>query len=201
MTTIIAVRENGEKARVCIVADSLLVKGGRKEIGGGSFIFSCPKLFVCGDSIVGLSGAVVWNHAIKNLLANRFNGKSLKDPDSLVDDLFDLPFLAHSLYSSTVKQKKLLFELPSTIVANVHGIFEIMDSGRVVKCRNIGIVGTGRQYAHGAIKAENLYSKDLRKIALAGIRAAAKWDPYTKGPFLGWEIAADGIFQEFSEQS
>ena len=200
MTTIIAVRENKEKGGVCIVADSLRVLRGRKELGGGRFTSSYPKLFVCGDSIVGASGSSTWNHAMKNLVANQLNGKSLKDPDSLVDNLFDLPFLARSLYSPTSKEKKLLFEIPSTIVANVHGIFEIMDSGKVVRYRSVGVVGSGREYTYGAMKAENLYTCDLRKVALAGIRAAAKWDPGTKGPFFGWEISAEGVFREFSEQ-
>ena len=105
MTTIIAVREDKEKGAVCVVADSLRLLGRRKELGGGRFISISPKLFVCGDSIVGIAGIAIWNHAVRNLVANRLNGKSLKDPDSLVDDLFDLPFLVHSLYVSTTKEK------------------------------------------------------------------------------------------------
>jgi hypothetical protein len=57
-----------------------------------------------------------------------------------------------------------------------------------------------QEYAYGAMQAENLYTNDPRKIVLAGIRAAAKWDPSTKGPFFGWEITAEGVFREFSEQ-
>ena len=75
-----------------------------------------------------------------------------------------------------------------------------MDSGTVIKCRCVGIVGSGRKFASGAMKAKMLYTKDPRELALAGVRAAAKWDSGTKGPFFGWEISAEGVFQEFSAE-
>ena len=123
MTTIIAVRENGEKGKICMIADSMTRCGERKKIGGGRFFSSPPKLSICGDSIVGCAGNAIWTHAIKNFFADQLSSKSFQDPGSLVDDLYDFPFLAHPLYAPAAEQKKVSYELPDTLVANIHGIF------------------------------------------------------------------------------
>lgn len=68
------------------------------------------------------------------------------------------------------------------LIVNSYGIFEIEYSRMVRQCAMFGAIGTGEEYALGAISA--VYDKidSSQEIALHGLEAAAEFDKKTSLP-------------------
>jgi ATP-dependent protease HslVU (ClpYQ) peptidase subunit len=54
-----------------------------------------------------------------------------------------------------------------------------------------------RDLSHSRKLALDSCTQNAGELAVAGVRAAASWDPYTLGPFYGWNISERGDFDEF----
>jgi len=196
MTTIVAVRKRG---RTCIVSDTLVTYRERRKEASGHLIVPASKLVVCNKMVVGCTGSVSLNHFIPEFL--RSSQDILKTGNSRsLQCLF-------SMFWSELKQKYNTAQIPEDrftsfsrcqiVLALPDRLFEVTAEGCVIENKGVVAIGGGHPFAHGAMKAlEDLDSPT--EIAMAGIRAAAAWDPNTSGPFSGWNISETGKCSEFS---
>lgn len=181
MTTLVAVQKNGRR---CIASDSLTLFGSRKEISG-KHVGSSEKIFQIGHNYIGISGHASWPLILKHYFSGKKKIPLWKTTDEIFEtfntmhrNLKDIYFLTPS-YSpyEPVESSDL-----GIIIINSFGIFEI-DYLRV--CRehiDFCAIGTGEEYALGAMKALYNRMETPKEIAQAGIEAAALYDRKTSLP-------------------
>lgn len=181
MTTIVAIKK---EKRICIASDTLTLFGVRKEIAG-KHVYDEGKILQIGDNFVGIAGHPSWKLILRRYFSKKKPISTWKTADEVFEvfntlhrHLKDLYYLDPS-YSKYEPVESSEFEL---LVANSHGIFEV-DYLRVVRqYHRFSAIGTGEEYALGAIKALYNSLDDVEEIAKIGIEAAAQFDRKTALP-------------------
>ncbi|MDP1834323.1 MAG: hypothetical protein Q8K75_00190 [Chlamydiales bacterium] len=181
MTTIVAVKK---EKRICIASDTLTLFGERKEIAE-KHVYDEGKILQIGNNFIGIAGHSSWSLVFKHYFSKKKRITTWETVDQVFEvfntlhrHLKDLYYLDPS-YSRYEPLESSEFDL---IIANSNGIFEV-DYLRVVRqYHSFSAIGTGEEYALGAIKA--LYSSldDVEEIAKMGIEAAAQFDRKTALP-------------------
>jgi ATP-dependent protease HslVU (ClpYQ) peptidase subunit len=197
MTTIVAVRRNGQ---TCVVADSLVTYGNRRKESYGHLLVPSAKLLLCNGAIVGFPGSVAWDQCLKEffrLLGHDIGTCNLNAVQKLFSNFWQ-SFKEGVEIAQIPDERFTSFSSCQIIVARHDCIFEITAEGCVIENKNVVVVGNGVPFSHGAIRALEPFTQDPFELAMAGVRAAAAWDPNTSGPFLGWSISKTGEFAEFS---
>ena len=198
MTTIVAIRKNGS---TCIVSDSLVTYGKRRKESYGELLVPTPKLSLCKNAIVGFSGSVAWDHGIKEILSSSEYDIGSCSPyilQKLFSDFWQL-FLNKYEIAQVSKERFTSFSKCQMVIARPDSLFEITVEGCVIENKDSIVIGNGAPFSYGAIKALEPLMQDSLELAMAGIKAAAAWDPNTLGPFCGWHISERGEFSEFME--
>lgn len=181
MTTIVAVKKG---KRLCIASDSLSMFGSRKEIGG-KHVYNDGKIIKLGQNYVGLAGHHSWNLILKHYFRKRGKIPEWKTIDQIFEicntlhrELKEVYYLAPS-YSRYEPLESSEFAM---LIVNPYGIFEVDYLRTVRQHSQFTAIGTGEEYALGAIKA--LYDKceDPEKLAKIGVEAAAQYDRKTGLP-------------------
>lgn len=197
MTTIIAVRKKG---RTCIVSDSLTVYGERRKEARDSLIVCTSKLLRFENIVVGFTGDSAWRHVFLDFLRVQKQCLGKLTIEDLITSFQKLWSSCRSEYliSSSQSEYDYYFSCCRIIVTTSKGLFVITIDGKVSKNENLAAIGGGYPFAYGASRAIEDLSDDPFEIAMAGIRAAAAWDPDTSAPFFGWNISETGKLSEFT---
>lgn len=180
MTSITAVKKGG---KICIACDALTSYGGRKEVEGKN-VCKDPKIIPLGSGYIGVSGAAAMSSMLKNYVENR----SFK-PLSTLSGIFRffLDFrreLVHCYFSSQEDHSHLPFHDSGALflIVNNGGIFEINYDGTIRHFLKFAAIGSGENYALGAIASAYDREGDAKEIACLGIRVAASFDRKTMLP-------------------
>jgi ATP-dependent protease HslVU (ClpYQ) peptidase subunit len=177
MTTIVAVKKG---KRICLASDSLSVFGHEKETPGRQ-VDSNPKWIHAGKNTIGISG----HHSWKLLLSAYFSKKKIpvwETPEEVFEAVVKLH---HHLKEHCFFTPPNLRYLPvessefQLLVVNPHGIFEVEHSRTVRQHLYFTAIGTGEEYALGAISAIYEHIGDPEEIARIGIETAAEFDSKT----------------------
>ncbi len=197
MTTIVAVRKHG---RTCIVSDSLVTFGKRRKEASGHLIPPTSKLFFYKNEVIGYAGSLALDCFMIEFLKSSATviGSSDSQAIQAVFSMFwselkrkyDIAQISHDRFTS--------FSCCQIVLALPDSLFEITVEGCAIENKNIVAIGGGAPFSYGAMMALDGLTEDPGEIAMAGIKAAAAWDPNTSGPFSGWDISAIGEFSEFA---
>ena len=190
MTTIVAVQKNG---KICIGADSLTLYGSRKELQ--SKLVSGPdKLFCFEGMVFAATSHPSWNLIFKNYLKT-CSSEDFCDIDRIFKTLCKMHTALKTKYYLTPKTTHDLFESSeyNFLLATKHGLFDIEWDRTIRKCISMAAIGSGEQYALGAMKACYPYFDDPKEIAFAGLKAAACFDVKTELPACMYYVTKDGV--------
>jgi ATP-dependent HslUV protease subunit HslV len=183
MTTIAAVKKG---KRLCIASDGLSTFGSRKETGG-THIHEEGKFIEIGPNLVGISGHSSWRLVLKNYFSGKKTTPLWKTPDQIFE-LFHRMHgeLKEQYYLSPPNLQFLPFESSEfqLLIVNACGIFEVEHSRVVRQYNNYSAIGTGEDYALGAMSAIYDMARDPEEIAKAGVEAAAQFDRKTELPLF-----------------
>ncbi|MGA8164432.1 MAG: hypothetical protein WB791_05315 [Waddliaceae bacterium] len=181
MTTLAAVKKG---KRLCIASDSLALFGFRKEITG-IHVEDEGKIIQIGPNYVGIAGHPSWNLIFTHYFSKEKKINEWKTPDQIFDvfnllhrDLKDLYHFSpsYSRYESFESSDLGL------LIVNSHGIFEVDYLRTVRQFSQFSAMGTGEEYALGAIGAIYSILDDVAEITKVGIEAAIQFDKNTEGP-------------------
>ena len=187
MTTIAAVKKG---KRLCIASDSLALFGSRKEIDG-KHVCGAGKIIQVGQNYIGAAGHPSWNLILKHYFLKQKKTPAWKTADQIFDFFCEMHQVLKDTYYLECKQSSFLpfeesgFEL---LIINPHGIFEVEYSRVVRQYSKFSAIGTGEDYALGAIKAIYDRVDDSGEIAKTGIEAAAQFDLKTEAPIHTYYI-------------
>ena len=180
MTTCVVVRKNNQ---IAIAADSLVTFGDTRLSNAYEIN---QKIFQVGDSYITLAGSAAHFPVMRKLLTEM--GEECKL--STRDEVFTTFSRAHQIlketyFLNTKEDEDDPYESSQLIslVANRHGIFGIYSYREVFSFDRFWGIGSGRNFALGAMYAAYDTASDARAVAEIGVQAGAEFDKSSAAPF------------------
>jgi ATP-dependent protease HslVU (ClpYQ) peptidase subunit len=180
MTTSVVVRKNNQ---IAIAADSLVTFG---ETRLSRDYEDNSKIFRVGDSYVTLAGTTAHFPVMRKLLTEMGESCRLGSRDEVFETYTQVHnILKEKYFLNTREDEDDPYESSqlTSLIANPHGIFGVYSYREVFCFERFWGIGSGRNFALGAMHA--LYGRDAsaREIAEAGVKAGAEFDKNSSGPF------------------
>ncbi|MBS4095215.1 MAG: MFS transporter [Sulfuricella sp.] len=173
MTTIVVVRKNGVAA---IAADSLTTFGDMRL--SSDFDVAHDKIMRCGDSYLGLAGSAAHQLVLENLIARNAKMKLGSRADIYESFRKMHPVLKEECFLNPKEEEDDPYESSqiTALIANPSGIFGVFSMREIFEYKKFWAIGSGREYALGAM--HTVYDQDLsaEEIARIGIEAGIAFD-------------------------
>ena len=185
MTTIVVVRKAGQ---IAIASDSLVTFGEVRLPGGYE---ANQKIIKVDDSYIGLAGSTAHFAVVRRVLVE-MGTLTL----SSRDEVFDTFHRAHSL----LKDKYFLnpkedegdpYESSqiTAVIANPSGIYGVYSLREVFRFERFWGIGSGRNFALGAMFSSYARLRSAQAIAIAGVKAGIEFDKSSSGPHRVFSFA------------
>ena len=180
MTTVVVVRKGGTAV---IAADDLTTFGDTK-LGPGYSTES--KLFRLGDSVIGMAGDAASFLAFRGALEALPPGKrDLHTRDGIFAALLRVhPKMKDDYFLVTKEEDDDPYESSqlTALIANPRGIFGVFSYREVHEYQRFWAIGSGREFALGAMYASYDQIDSAQAIAELGVRAGCEFDTHSGGP-------------------
>lgn len=180
MTTVAAVKKGN---KLCLASDTLITLGSRKEVAD-QHVSNKGKIIQIGPNYLGSSGHASWGLVLSHYFSKK------KVPEWKTEkEIFEVFTLMHEelkkkyhLHTPTLSHLPFESSEFSFLIINCHGIFEIEYSRAVRKYSRFSAIGSGEEYALGAIQSVYDQFEDPEEIAKIGIKAATHFDQHSGLP-------------------
>jgi ATP-dependent protease HslVU (ClpYQ) peptidase subunit len=180
VTTVTVARKGGQ---VAIAADSLVTFGDTRLSHGYE---ANDKLFLVGDSYIGLSGSTAHFPVLRRGLASlKAEELRLHSRDEVFETFLLLhPRLKEQFFLNTKEEDADPYESSqfTVMIANASGLFGVYSYREVFEFDRFWAVGSGRSFALGAMFAGYDKLKTAREIAELGVRAGCEFDKNSAPP-------------------
>jgi ATP-dependent HslUV protease, peptidase subunit HslV len=185
MTTLVAVRKNDE---IAIAADSLTTFGDTRL--AASFDRSYDKIIRHKGTYVGLCGSAAHQLVFQSLLAKNedldFSGKA-----AIFETFRKLhPILKEQHFLNPKEEEDDPYESTqvTALVANRYGIFGVYSMREVFEYTQFWAVGSGREFALGAMYTQYERLKSATAIAKIGVEAGTTFDKNSGLPMTVYTV-------------
>jgi ATP-dependent HslUV protease subunit HslV len=185
MTTIVVVRK-GDTA--VLAADSLTTFGTTRL--APAYDRHPQKVLVHGDSFIGIAGSAAHQLVLENLVTRvkdlDFHGKA-----AIFESFRKLhPLLKDEAFLNPKEEEDDPYESSqmTVMIANPSGIFAVYSMREVFEFDRFWAIGSGRDFALGAMFVLYDKAKTAAAIAQAGVIAGAEFDTGTSEPVALHEI-------------
>ena len=185
MTTIVLVRK-GDSA--VIAADSLTTFGTTRL--APAYDRSPEKIVAYRDSYIGVAGSAAHQLVLENLL-QRNPHLELHGKAAIFESFRKLhPVLKEEMFLNPKEEEDDPYESSqmTCMIANASGIFAIYSMREVFEFDRFWAIGSGRDFALGAMWSLYAKSRSATAIAEAGVLAGAEFDTGTSAPVLMHEV-------------
>ncbi len=192
MSTIVVVRKGGSAA---IAADSCTSFGDLKMLGG--YEVGLSKILERNGSYLALAGSPTHQLVLESIF-RKDGGDELRFDDklSIFESLVRLHAVMKEEYFLAAREEETdpyestRFEL---LIANRRGIFGAYALREVSEYARFWALGSGSDYALGAMYACYDRLETAREIAEIGVRAGAEFDTASAPPFAVHTVALEGV--------
>jgi ATP-dependent HslUV protease subunit HslV len=185
MTTIVAVRKNGI---VAIAADTLTTFGNTRL--PAALDASHDKILHCGESYIGVCGSAAHHLVLANLLAKTPNVQ-LNSKAGIFETFRKLhPVLKEECFLNPKEDEEDPYESSqiTALIANASGIFGIYSMREVFEYTQFWAIGSGHEFALGAMHhAYSRYDSAL-EIARAGVETGIAFDRNSAAPITQYTV-------------
>ncbi|MBK6629916.1 MAG: MFS transporter [Betaproteobacteria bacterium] len=181
MTTIVAVKKNGT---VAIAADSLTTFGDTRL--GRQYKGEHDKILKIQDSYIGLCGSSA-HHLVISALLPKLEDIRLGSRMEVYETFRRLhPILKEQGYLNPKEDEDDPYESSQIIalLANNTGIYGVYSYREVFDYDRFWAIGSGRNFALGAMFAAYDRCKTAADVAKIGVEAGAEFDTATQGPIV-----------------
>ena len=189
MTTLVAVRKDDD---IVIAADSLTTFGDLKL--SASFDRAPEKIVRYRNTYLGLCGSAAHQLVFESLLKSRedldFSGRV-----EIFDTLRKLhPVLKEQHFLNPKEEEDDPYESTqiTALVANAHGIFGVYSMREVFEYTRFWAVGSGREFALGAMHSMYGRLKSAEAVARVGIETGCEFDKNSALPMSLYTLKARG---------
>lgn len=180
MTTCVVVRKNNQ---IAIAADSLVTFGDTRL---SSAYEVNQKIFPIGGSYVTLAGTAAHFPVMRKLLTDMGEQCKLGNRDEVFTTFSRVhQILKENYFLNTKEDEDDPYESSqiTSLIANPQGIFGVYSYREVFSFDRFWGIGSGRNFALGAMYAAYDGTHDARAIAEIGVKAGAEFDKSSAAPF------------------
>ncbi len=186
MSTIVVVKKNG---KACIAADTLTSFGDLRM--GSEYDVSHDKIQSCGDGYFGIVGSAAHALVMESVMKNKKVELNFTDRMSIFETFRKLhPVLKDKYFLIAKDEDEDPYEAShiDAVICNPHGIFGIYSLREVAEYNKFWAIGSGSEYALGAMYA--LYDRldSAQDIATAGVQAGAEFNSATALPLTLYTV-------------
>jgi len=173
-----------KRKRTVVAADTLFLTGGQKDYS--ETLVGRSKVRPIGDSLLGVTGWSIYQNIIDHYITRQRN-VTLKDERAVFNFFLKFWKSLRQQYPF-IKEQREGSDSPFTdldssfLVANRHGIFDVHGNMTVWRHKEYCAIGSGSQYAYGALHA--LYNRidSPEEIAVLATESAVRFDDGCDGP-------------------
>ena len=187
MTTVVAVRKNDE---IAIAADSLTTFGDTRLTA--EFDRTPDKIVRYRGSYIGLCGSAAHQLVFESLLA-KHGDLDFSTKAAIFETFRKLhPILKEQHFLNPKEEDDDPYESTqiTALVANEYGIFGVYSMREVFEYSQYWAIGSGREFALGAMYAQYGKLRSAEAIARHGIEAGAMFDKNSGLPLTLYTLAA-----------
>ncbi len=178
MTTVVVTRKAG---MVAMAADTLVTFGDTRL---GHRFESNSKIFKVqaagGPTLIGMAGTVAHFPVLRKAMAVLSKAElQLHGKDEIFDTFTRLhPTLKDNYFLQTKEEDNDPYESSqySVLLANASGIYGLYSYREVFEFKEFWAIGSGRNFALGAMHAGAAKAKSARELALLGVHASCEFD-------------------------
>jgi ATP-dependent protease HslVU (ClpYQ) peptidase subunit len=185
MTTLVAVRKNDE---ITIAADSLTTFGDTRL--SAQFDRSSDKIVQFKGTYIGLCGSAAHQLVFQSMLAKQ-GDLDFSDKFAIFETFRKLhPILKDQHFLNPKEEEDDPYESTqvTALIANENGIFGVYSMREVFEYTQFWAVGSGREFALGAMLALYPKLRTASAIAKAGIEAGATFDRNSGMPMTAYTV-------------
>jgi ATP-dependent HslUV protease subunit HslV len=180
MTTCVVVKKNNE---IAIASDSLVTFGDTRLSHGYE---ANDKIFQFGESFVTLAGTAAHFPVMRKLLGGMGDDCRLGSRDEVFETFSRVhEILKEKYFLNTKEDEDDPYESSqiTALIANPKGIFGVYSYREVFSFDRFWGIGSGRNFALGAMYAAYDRVQSAREVAEIGVRAGAEFDKSSSAPF------------------
>jgi ATP-dependent protease HslVU (ClpYQ) peptidase subunit len=180
MTTCVVVKKNNE---IAIASDSLVTFGDTRLSNAYE---ANEKIFPVGESYVALAGTAAHFPVMRKLLAGMGEECKLASREEVFETFSKVhEILKEKYFLNTKEDEDDPYESSqiTSLIANPHGIFGVYSYREVFSFDRFWGIGSGRNFALGAMYAVYDQMRSAREIAEIGVQAGAEFDKSSSAPF------------------
>ncbi len=179
MTTIVVVRKGGKAA---LAADSLTTFGSTRL--APAYDRNPHKIIAFRDSFIGVAGSAAHQLVLENLLGKNPD-LALHGKESIYESFRRLhPQLKDEAFLNPKEEDDDPYESSqmTVMIANPSGIFAVYSMREVFEFDRFWAIGSGRDFALGAMHVAFPRAKSAEQVARVGVEAGAEFDTGTSLP-------------------
>ncbi|MDH5518826.1 MAG: MFS transporter [Gammaproteobacteria bacterium] len=192
MSTIVVVKKAG---KVCIAADSLTSFGDLRM--GATYEKVYDKIQKFGDSYFGIVGSAAHALVMESILKDEALTENEIEIDlSSRENIFESfralhPVLKDKYFLNSKDEEDDPYEAThiDALIANEHGIFGVYSLREVSEFNRFWAIGSGSEFALGAMFAMYDRLESAEEIAKIGVEAGAEFNSATSMPMTSYTLA------------
>ena len=180
MTTCVVVKKHND---IAIASDSLVTFGDTRLSNAYEVN---EKIFAIGESYVTLAGTAAHFPVMRKLLTGMGEDCKLNNRDDVFETFSRVhEILKEKYFLNTKEDEDDPYESSqiTALIANPYGIFGVYSYREVFSFDRFWGIGSGRNFALGAMYAVYDKTASAREIAEIGVQAGAEFDKSSSAPF------------------
>jgi ATP-dependent protease HslVU (ClpYQ) peptidase subunit len=180
MTTCVVVKKDNE---IAIASDSLVTFGDTRLSNAYEVN---EKIFQVGESYITLAGTAAHFPVMRKLLTEMGEECRLSNRDEVFETYSKVhQLLKEKYFLNTKEDEDDPYESSqiTSLIANQYGIFGVYSYREVFSFDRFWGIGSGRNFALGAMYAAYDRVKSAREVAEIGVKAGAEFDKSSSAPF------------------
>jgi ATP-dependent HslUV protease subunit HslV len=189
MTTLVVVKKGGE---IAIASDALVTFGETRLPHGYE---TNEKIFKVRDSYIGLAGSTAHFAVFAQALKQLGDDVQLGSRQDIFNTFQRLhPVLKEKFFLNPKEEDSDPYESSqiTALIANASGIYGVYSYREVFSFDRFWGIGSGRNFALGAMYAAYDRTASARRIAEIGVRAGAEFDKSSALPVRAFTLAQGG---------
>jgi len=190
VSTIVAVLKNN---RVCIAADSLTSFGDTRQ--PAEFVTDFDKILHFGEHThIGIVGSAAHHLVMQNLLEKHADKIDFSDRFTIFESMRQIhPILKDEYFLNSKDEDDDSYESSrvDALIVNRGGIFGLYSLREVDQYSRFWAIGSGAEFALGAMQVAYGLLDDADSIARAGIEAGACFDSSSALPMTSYSLEAN----------
>lgn len=186
MSTIVVVKKAG---KVCIAADSLTSFGDLSM--GSDYDADSDKILQCENAYLGIVGSAAHHLVMQSIIQQPEIKMDFSTRLTIFESFRQLhPMLKEKYFLNAKDEDDDPYESTQidALIASPHGIFGVHSLREVCEYKKFWAIGSGSEYALGAMFAVYDHYDSADKIAEAGVRAGAEFNNATAMPMTSYTV-------------